>query len=509
MAKKIMIQGTSSGAGKSIVATALCRIFTTDGYAVAPFKPQNMALNSFVTTEGLEIGRAQVVQAEAAKKIPTVHMNPILLKPTGNNLSQVIVRGKAIANMDSDTYKQKKLELLPVIEESFRLLAEQNDIIVIEGAGSPAELNMMETDISNMKSAERLEAPVLLVADIDRGGVFASIYGTVMLQSEGNRARIKGILINKFKGRKQLLAEGIERIERLTGIPVLGILPYERIALEDEDSISEKRFWDAGAAEDILIEVVRHPHLSNATDLEALRHIDGVTVRYVEPTGAFSTPDLIVIPGTKNTIADLRTLKNSKLSRQLIELHKHKNTPIIGICGGFQMLGKTIRDPHHLEDTVDEISGFGLLEHETIFEHEKVTTQAKATVQRIELPTDSPFSGMAGIELVGYEVHSGRTPVDTERSIVFTRLTEVLGEQKDQTDGILNPQADVMGTYLHGLFDNADFTTALINNLRRKKGLAASQSLFSYEEFKEKEFQKLEKLFRENIDIEKIYELLG
>ncbi|MDO5062675.1 MAG: cobyric acid synthase [Peptostreptococcaceae bacterium] len=508
MTKKVMIQGTSSGAGKSIISTALCRVFTSDGHRVVPFKPQNMALNSFVTSEGLEMGRAQVVQAEASGKKPTVHMNPILLKPSGNNLSQVIVQGKIWASMDSTTYRTKKVSLLPTIQESYDILAKDNDLIVIEGAGSPAELNMMENDISNMASAELLDAPVILVADIDRGGVFASIYGTIMLQNEKDRERIKGIIINKFKGRRELLQPGIEEIERLTGKPVLGVLPYTHINLEDEDSITEKTHWQGSPDNNINIEVVKYPHLSNSTDFEVLRHMDGVNIRFVELHENFTDPDLIILPGTKNTVFDLKSLKNSKLIDQLYDLNKNKKVPIIGICGGFQMLGKLIRDPHHLEDFSDEIEGLGFLNHVTTFEHGKVTTQAKAKIQSFEVDENSPFFGLSGMEVSGYEVHSGKTVADKEKDTVFTKVCEILGEARDHVDGIISPDGNVVGTYFHGVFDNSNFTGTLINNLRKKKGLEANNNSFNYEEFKEKEFAKLEALFRENVDVKKIYEIL-
>ncbi|MDO4710687.1 MAG: cobyric acid synthase [Peptostreptococcaceae bacterium] len=508
MTKKIMIQGTSSGAGKSIISTALCRVFTSDGHRVAPFKPQNMALNSFVTAEGLEMGRAQVVQAEACGKKPTVHMNPILLKPSGNNLSQVIVQGKIWASMDSVSYRAKKASLLPTIRESYDYLAKDNDLIVIEGAGSPAELNMMENDISNMASAEMLDAPVILVADIDRGGVFASIYGTVMLQNEKDRDRIQGIIINKFKGKKELIQPGIDEIERLTGKPVLGVLPYMPINLEDEDSITEKTHWQGSPNNNINIEVVKYPHLSNSTDFEVLRHMKGVNIRFVELHENFTDPDLIILPGTKNTVNDLKSLKSSKLLDQLYDLNKNKNVPIIGICGGFQMLGKLIRDPHHLEDFLDEIDGLGFLNHVTTFEHGKVTTQAKAKIQTLQVDESSPFFGMSGMEVSGYEVHSGKTAPDKDKDLIFTRVSEILGEAQDHVDGIIGSSGNVMGTYFHGVFDNANFTGTLINNLRKKKGLEANESNFDYEEFKEQEFAKLERSFRENVDVQKIYEIL-
>lgn len=506
MARKIMIQGTSSGAGKSLVCTALCRLFTSDGLQVAPFKPQNMALNSFVTAEGLEMGRAQVVQAQACAKRPIVHMNPILLKPSGNNMSQVIVHGLVWDRMDSNRYREVKRSLLPKIKQSYELLASENDVIVIEGAGSPAELNMMKDDISNMASAELLDAPVILVADIDRGGVFASIYGTIMLQTEQNRERIQGIIINKFKGKVELLQSGIEQIEKITGKKVLGVLPYERIYLEDEDSLTENTNDHCGS-QDIHIEVVRFPHLSNSTDFEVLRHIEGVSLRFVELDEDFSNPDLIVLPGTKNTVSDFNAFQKSKLYHRLYELNQNK-VPIIGICGGFQMLGKEIRDPMHLEDNADSVEGLGLLNHITTFEQGKITTQSQARIQSLSLPNDSPFYNMEHLLIEGYELHSGRTQRDLNKDRLFTKVIVSSGEEKIAEDGWISSDATVMGTYFHGLFDNAQFTHRLINNLRRKKGLPPIEQFFDYQSFKEKEFERLEKLFRENIDVEKIYRIL-
>lgn len=508
MTKKIMVQGTSSGAGKSMIAAALCRVFTSDGHQTAPFKPQNMALNSFVTSEGLEMGRGQVVQAGACKILPTVHMNPILLKPTGNGVSQVIVQGEVIGNMDSNSYKSYKLSLKPKIQESYNILAKEREIIVIEGAGSPAELNMMENDISNMASAEMLDAPVVLVADIDRGGVFASIYGTIMLQKPENKERIQGIIINKFKGNNSLLQDGIDKIQKLTGIPVLGIVPYTKINLEDEDSITEKTHWQQNEDTAVNIEIVGLPHLSNATDFEVLRHIEGVKIRFVELDENFSNPDLIILPGTKNTVMDLVELKNSGLYSQILDLNKHKNTPIIGICGGFQMLGKAIEDPQHLEANLDRIEGLGLLHHTTVFEHGKITTQSKGTIDHLNVPSQSIFFELSNMPISGYELHSGRTELDLSKDQNFACVTQVLGKENIHQDGAINSEGSVMGTYFHGIFDNTKFTNCIIKNLKKSKGLGFTEELFDYEAFKEKEYEKLEKIFRENVDIEKIYSIL-
>lgn len=505
MAKKIMIQGTSSGAGKSIVCTALCKIFTEDGYNVVPFKSQNMALNSFVTEDGLEMGRAQVVQAEACNKKPLVEMNPLLLKPAGNNVSQIILMGKIYDNLDSFSFKKIKSDLKPVIFEAYKNLARENDIVVIEGAGSPAEININEDDIANMGTAEMLDAPVILVADIDRGGVFASIYGTIMLLKEEERARIKGVIINKFRGRKELLQDGIDKIEELIQKPVLGVIPYININLEDEDSLTEKYNILKNREDDINIEIIRLPHISNATDFEILRHIDNVNIRYVNIDESLNNPDLIIIPGTKNTIEDLLELKRGRLYKQIYELNRKRNIPVIGICGGYQMLGKTIKDPLGVESSVGEIPGLGLLSHETIFEEEKVTTQTKAKVT-MNFREESIFSGIETMELKGYELHCGITNIDKEKDSVFT---EVQTNRIDKNDGAVNEDQNVLGTYLHGIFDNEEFSKKIISNIRKQKGIEENlENDFNYEAFKQAEYKKLENHFRENLDINKIYELI-
>lgn len=508
MAKKIMIQGTSSGAGKSIVCTALCKILTEDGYNVAPFKSQNMALNSFVTEDGLEMGRAQVVQAEACGKKPKVEMNPVLLKPAGNNVSQVILMGRIFDNLDSGSFKKIKSSLKPEIMKAYSLLSGENDIIVIEGAGSPAEINMNEDDIANMGMAKMVDAPVILVADIDRGGVFASIYGTVMLLNEEDRTRIKGIIINKFRGKVELLQDGIEKIENLTGKRVLGVIPYTNINLEDEDSLTEKYNTIKIHDKAVNVEIVKLPHLSNATDFDVFRYMNGVNVRYVSLDENFNNPDLIIIPGTKNTVQDLVEFKQAKLYSQLYEMKRKSNVPIIGICGGYQMLGKTIYDPSYVEFTLAEISGLGFLSHETIFESDKVTTQVKAQIKS-EFTKGSIFEGTKDLILSGYELHCGRTKIDESKDKLFTEIKERLGVEYIAADGIVNEDGNVMGTYLHGIFDNIEFTNKLISNIKLKKGISIdSQDKFNYDEFKNNEFKKLEKHFRENLDIKKIYEII-
>lgn len=506
MAKKIMIQGTSSGAGKSIVCTALCKIFTEDGNKVVPFKSQNMALNSFVTENGLEMGRAQVVQAEACNKKPQVEMNPLLLKPAGNNVSQIILMGKIYDNLDSFSFKKIKADLKPVIMQAYRSLEKENDIVVIEGAGSPAEININEDDIANMGTAKMVDAPVILVADIDRGGVFASIYGTIMLLEEEERARIKGIVINKFRGKLELLQDGIDKIEALTGKPVLGVIPYININLEDEDSLTEKYNDLISEESTVNIEIVRLPHISNATDFEILRHIDKVNIRYVNLDEGFKNPDLIIIPGTKNTIEDLLELKKGKLHKQIYELNRKRNVPVVGICGGYQMLGKIIKDPLGVETSIEEISGLGLLSHETIFEAEKVTMQTSVEV-KAQFRRNSIFAGIENMQLKGYELHCGITNLDLEKDTVFAKSIS-LGEV-EKIDGAINLEQNVLGTYLHGIFDNEEFTKTIITNIKLQKGINVVEDAdFNYEKFKKLEYDKLEKHFRKHLDMNKIYNML-
>ena len=343
MAKNIMIQGTMSNAGKSLLAAGLCRIFKQDGYRVAPFKSQNMALNSFITEAGGEMGRAQVVQAEAAGVKPDVRMNPILLKPTTDVGSQVIVNGVAMGNMRAMEYYRRKREFIPQILEAYNGLAAENDIIVIEGAGSPAEINLKQQDIVNMGMAELVDAPVLLVGDIDRGGVFAQLYGTIALLEEQERKRVKGTVVNKFRGDRAILQPGIDILEKICGVPVAGVIPYTHVDIDDEDSLST-RFTRESSRKAIDIAVIKLPRISNFTDVSPLERFPNVSVRYIERPDDLKEPDLILIPGTKSTIADLLWLRQSGLEAAILHCHD-RGAVVFGICGGFQMLGATVSDP--------------------------------------------------------------------------------------------------------------------------------------------------------------------
>ncbi|MEX6493738.1 cobyric acid synthase [Fusobacterium animalis] len=489
----LMIVGTSSGAGKSLFVTALCRIFYKDKYKVSPFKSQNMALNSYITKDGKEMGRAQVVQAEASGLEPDVNMNPILLKPSTMNKIQIIVCGKSIGNMSGVEYNQYKKNLIPVLKETYSKIENENDIVVIEGAGSPAEINIKEEDISNFAMARIADAPVILVADIDRGGVFASIYGTIMLLKEEDRRRIKGIVINKFRGNKEVLKSGFEIIENLTGVKTLGVIPYANIDIEDEDSLTEKykSFKLNKNSNKIKISVIKLKHISNVTDIDALSIYDDVEIQFITERSQIGNEDLIIIPGSKNTIDDLKYLKESGIAEEIIK-RARTETIIFGICGGFQILGNKVKDPYHIEGDIEELNGLGLLDLETIMENEKTLVQYKGKLS----VNNGILKTLNNFEIKGYEIHQGITQ-GNEKNLTTDNRT------------IFVNRDNIIATYLHGIFDNKDFTDVLLNEIRRRKGLEEVNNNISYEEYKLKEFDKLEKLVRENVDIDEIYKIIG
>lgn len=489
----LMIVGTSSGAGKSLFVTALCRIFYKDKYKVSPFKSQNMALNSYITKDGKEMGRAQVVQAEASGLEPDVNMNPILLKPSTMNKIQIIVCGKSIGNMSGAEYNQYKKNLIPVLKETYSKIENENDIVVIEGAGSPAEINIKEEDISNFAMARIANAPVILVADIDRGGVFASIYGTIMLLNEEDRKRIKGIVINKFRGNKEVLKSGFDIIENLTGVKTLGVIPYTDIDIEDEDSLSEKykSFKLNKNSNKIKISVIKLKHISNVTDIDALSIYDDVEIQFVSERSQIGNEDLIIIPGSKNTIDDLKWLKESGIAEEIIK-RARTETIIFGICGGFQILGNKVKDPYHIEGDIEELNGLGLLDLETIMENEKTLVQYKGKLS----VNNGILKNLNNFEIKGYEIHQGITQ-GNEKNLTTDDRT------------IFVNRDSIIATYLHGIFDNKNFTDVLLNEIRRRKGLEEVNNNISYEEYKLKEFDKLEKLVRENVDIDEIYKIIG
>ena len=494
-AKSIMIQGTASDVGKSMICTALCRIFSNDGLKVVPFKSQNMALNSFVTEDGGEIGRAQGVQAEAARVVATTDMNPILLKPKQEMMSEVIVHGKHYLDMDAKSYRNNFVsEAMPIVEKSVRKLQNTYDVIVLEGAGSPAEINLKDRDIANMRMAHLADAAVILVADIDRGGVFASIIGTLALLDEEERARVKGIVINKFRGMRELLDDGLTWLEEETGIPVLGVVPYMDINIEAEDSLalSSLRFKKPKKGEFAIdVAMIRLPRISNFTDVDPFFDEPEVGVRLIANVGELGSPDLLIVPGTKSTMDDLAWLKAQGFNTAIEDL-RAQGTKIIGICGGFQMLGETLSDPDTVEGNGDNAQGLALLPIETIFVGDKKTVQMSGKLTESEMT------------LTGYEIHLGRTAILREEVSPFLQLAD------GRVDGAVSEDRQVIGTYFHGLFHNRQFTRKLINELRVKKGLAMLPSdVKSDAERREDAYNMLAKHVRANLDMEKVYELLN
>lgn len=483
MAKSIMIQGTMSGAGKSLLVTALCRIFSQDGYRVAPFKSQNMALNSYITREGLEMGRAQVAQAQAAGREPDVRMNPILLKPSSDTGSQVIVNGRVRGQYRAVDYFKMKKSLIPDILCAYHSLASENDIIVIEGAGSPAEINLKADDIVNMGLAKLVNAPVVLVGDIDPGGVFAQLYGTVALLEPEERRRIVGTVINKFRGDVALLRPGLGMLENLTGVPVLGVVPYTRVDIDDEDSMSLRLTRDTHQRP-VDIGVIRLPHISNFTDFSPLEEHPALGVRYVSRSQALGDPDLIILPGTKSTMADLKWLRETGLA-SLIQRKAQAGVPVLGVCGGYQMLGKRISDPQGVE-LLGDMEGLGLLPVSTLFTPEKTRTRVAATVQA------PAFSGAA---LDCYELHMGITRGEAPP---FARLSN--GKEEGAAQGL------VFGTYLHGLFDSGALTERLAQWLLRRKGLEApDRAIEPRDSYRQRQYDLLADVVRKSLDIGALY----
>lgn len=495
MAKVIMIQGTMSNAGKSLLVAGLCRIFKQDGYRVAPFKSQNMALNSYITSEGLEMGRAQVMQAEAAGIAPMVCMNPILLKPTNQIGSQVIVNGEVLGNMNARDYFAYKKQLIPDIKKAFRKLEEFADIIVIEGAGSPAEINLKENDIVNMGLAKLVDAPVLLVGDIDRGGVFAQLLGTLMLLEEDERERVKGLIINKFRGDKTILDPGIEMLTEKGKVPVTGVVPYMELSLEDEDSLTQR--FDKRDAGCIDIAVIRYPRISNFTDFNVFEQMPEVTVRYVTSVSELGYPDLIFLPGSKNTMGDLKWMRQNGLEAAVKK--KAETTPVFGICGGYQMLGCQITD----EDNVEEggtLRGMELLSVSTSLQKEKLRCQTEGVVNRVE----GILGVISGCAYTGYEIHMGKT-ISLEKS-------EVEKEEGDNVEDnivVSGENKNVYGSYVHGLFDKGSMATAIVQALAQKKGITIENGVFEdYQTFKEKQYDKLADTLRVYLNMEEIYGML-
>jgi adenosylcobyric acid synthase len=502
MGKSIMIQGTMSNVGKSLVTAGLLRILKQDGYKVAPFKSQNMALNSFITKEGLEMGRAQVMQAEASMIEPSVLMNPILLKPTTDVGSQVIVNGEVRGNMKAVDYFKYKKSLIPEIMEAYHKLEAVYDIIVIEGAGSPAEINLKKDDIVNMGLAKLTKSPVLMVGDIDRGGVFAQLAGTLMLLEEEERRMVKASIINKFRGDVSILRPGLTMLEDITNKPIAGVIPYTYLDIDDEDSLSE-RFHGKKGKGPINVSVVKFPKISNFTDFNPLETIDEITLTYATTPYELRNADLIILPGTKRTMSDLLWMRQNGMEAEIKKLAA-KGKIIIGICGGFQMLSEELKDPY-LVETYEQMKGMGLLNTITIFEKNKVRTQVKGIIN----PMTGIFGELSGISFEGYEIHMGNTLVlDGEKLDRVAGLNYIDQAQEiNKEDGYIRD--NILGTYVHGIFDNEEFLSGIIKILLKMKGMPTENvKILNFKEHKESQYNLLADTMRESLDMELIYKIL-
>lgn len=504
--KSLMIQGTMSGVGKSLLVAGLCRILAQDGLRVAPFKSQNMALNSCITADGLEMGRAQVMQAEACGIDPEVDMNPVLLKPTTDVGSQVIVRGRPIGQMPAREYFAYKKSLVPVIKESFENLRARFDVVIIEGAGSPAEINLKDDDIVNMGMAKMAQSPVLLVGDIDRGGVFAQLIGTCMLLEPDERAMVRALVVNKFRGDRSILEPGLDMLVERAGVPIAGVVPYVHVDVDDEDSLSDRL---SVRSTDALIDVacIRLPRISNFTDLMALDALPQVGVRYVSRAADLGEPDLIVIPGTKSTMADLIWMRERGIEAAVLKCAA-AGAPVLGICGGYQMLGREIIDERGVESAGcggagtggTTLRGMGLLPATTVFEPEKHQVRSQGLFAKVR----GALSSLSGAAISGYEIHMGRTRVDGEPLCL-------LGQGADastwKSEGC--QEGNVYGTYLHGLFDSPDVTKRLVGALLAAKGIdAACVEAFDMRAYKQAQYDKLADVMRANMDMDMIYRII-
>jgi adenosylcobyric acid synthase len=507
-AKPIMIQGTGSHVGKSVVAAALCRIFAQDGYRVAPYKSQNMALNSYVTKEGGEMSRAQVVQAQAARVEPHVDMNPILLKPTGNMQSQVVVLGKSRGTMPWGEYRRLRAELLAVSLAAYRRLAAAYDVIVIEGAGSPAEVNLKEGDIVNMRIAQLTGAPVLLVTDIDRGGALAWVIGTLALLPPEERALVRGIIINKFRGDVRYLQPGLDYLQERTGVPVVGVLPYlppPGLPAEDSVSLEEDAAPSGAQAGCLHIAVIRLPTISNFTDFDDLAAEPDVRLRFVSPGTPLEPADCVIIPGSKNTLDDLKALWSSGTAEEIVAFHRRGGL-VVGLGGGYQMLGWELTDPDAAESDLRRMAGLGLLPVSTCLDAAKQAYQVGGRVT-------ASFAAAVGLEpaaeysFQGYEIHCGVTELAGGQPwLRFTRL----GEDGCREDGCFAPATSeagaVAGTYVHGIFDAAEFRRTFLNLLRRQKGW---QPLQVAGQPADDPYDRLAEAVRKHLDMAVVREIMG
>ncbi len=501
MGKVLMVQGTGSHSGKSLLTMALCRIFSRDGLRVAPFKAQNMSLNSFVTPDGLEFSRAQAVQADASGAVPRVEMNPVLLKPQDGIRSQVVAMGKPLCVASAREYGDLAPQLWPLVTRSLDTLRESNDIVVMEGAGSPAEINLRQHEIVNMRVARYAGAPVILVGDIDRGGVFASLFGTVALLVPEERALVRALVINKFRGDPSLLDSGLEVLKQRTGIPIAGVLPYfNDVTLPEEDSVGLENPKgvrpESEAALDVA--VIRLPRIANFDDFDPLRREPGVCLRYVDSPGRMGCPDLIVIPGSKTTVADLKWMRQRGLDRSVLA-HRRTGKPVVGLCGGYQMLGQRILDPERVESDCPETDGLGLLPVKTIFESKKATCQVKADI----VSGRGLMAGSQGSSISGYEIHMGRTSGSGSGPF---RIRERSGKPADDPEGALDSEGLTLGTYLHGLFHNHDYRRRLLLHLAAGKNIALPAGAVLD---MEKEYDRLADQVSRHLDMDAVRRIAG
>ncbi|WAH37241.1 cobyric acid synthase [Alicyclobacillus dauci] len=510
MAKGIMVVGTASHVGKSVIATALCRILKQDGYDVVPFKAQNMSLNSAVTPSGREIGRSQAAQAQACGVAPNEHMNPILLKPTSPSESQVIVQGRVVGREWAFSESTNRLDFLwSRVVESYQYLTQRHDVMVIEGAGSPVELNLKSRDLANMRTAELADADVLLVADIDRGGVFASVYGTLQLLTQSERERVKGIIINRFRGDPALFEDGVRQMESLTGVPVVGVIPYiEHVGVDEEDGVAlesasetqRRHFATTKAIEDgqdmpkLRIAIIQLPYISNFTDIDPLLLEPDIEVHFCSRSAELEGAAAVIVPGSKNTMADLAWLHDRGFTEALHQLVQH-GAFVVGICGGYQMLGRKVHDPLQVESRLGRCQGIGLFDDETTFQADKRTVLVQGTLC-------GPYED---IRVHGYEIHMGVTT--RNRSKPFAQIRD--GDSDIWVDeGSCSEDGAIIGTYMHGIFHNDAFRLAWLNSLRLKSGLSERAEIIAVDELREAAYDRLADTVRANLDMNRIYQLL-
>ncbi|MFD1781644.1 cobyric acid synthase [Fredinandcohnia salidurans] len=484
----LMIQGTHSDAGKSAIVTALCRIFVQDGFKTAPFKSQNMALNSYITVDGKEIGRAQGVQAEAARILATTDMNPILIKPNGNYESQIVVHGKPFKNMKAGEYREDFFQQgLQVIREAYDTLSKSYERIVIEGAGSPAEINLNDRELVNMRVARIANAPVILVGDIYKGGVFASLVGTLQLLETEDRKRVIGVIINKFRGDVSLLQPGLTWFEEYTGVPILGVVPYiDNLLIEAEDSLVLNTYTSKpDESKEIDIAVIRYPMISNFTDVDPFFEEKDCHVRFIKAMEDVGNPDVLILPGSKNTIEDMMALHSTGLANRILDLVQ-KGTTVVGICGGYQMLGTLIEDKHGVESTHSSVEGLGLIPMQTSMTTHKTTVHSEGIAR----------FGEKRIPVSGYEIHMGQASFENE--------CDHFVELADRREGTITKDKQIIGTYFHGIFHNDLFREVFLNEIRVKKGLEPIKNRPSFSKKREEGFNVLAKVVRENIQLDRI-----